>query len=32
MLGGRRPLDLMDEGDAARVEKAARAFIDGAYV
>jgi Protein of unknown function (DUF2384) len=32
MLGGRRPLDLIDEGDAARVEEDARAFVDGAYV
>src|SRR6266536_5640211 len=32
MLGGGRPLDLLDEGDAARVQEAARAFADGAYV
>jgi hypothetical protein len=32
MLGGRRPLDLMDEGDSAVVREAARAFVDGAYV
>jgi hypothetical protein len=32
MLGGRWPLDLIDKDDAARVEEAARAFVDGAYV
>jgi hypothetical protein len=32
VLGGRRPLDLIDEGEAARVEEAARSFVDGAYV
>jgi uncharacterized protein (DUF2384 family) len=32
MLGARRPLDLIDEGGAARVEEAAQAFVDGAYV
>jgi hypothetical protein len=32
ILRGRRPVDLIDEGDAARVEEAARAFVDGAYV
>src|SRR6266536_5597196 len=32
MLGGGRRLDLLDEGDAARVQEAARAFADGAYV
>jgi Protein of unknown function (DUF2384) len=32
MLGARRPVELIDEGDAAKVEEAARAFVDGAYV
>jgi Protein of unknown function (DUF2384) len=32
MLGGRRPLDLIGEGDVASVKLAAKAFVDGAYV
>lgn len=32
MLGGRTPMDLIDEGDLASVERAAWAFVDGAYV
>ncbi len=32
MLGGRRPLELIHEGDLARVREAALAFVDGAYV
>jgi hypothetical protein len=32
MLGGRRPLDLVDYGDAAKVEEAAEAFVDSTYV
>ena len=32
MLGGRRPLKLIGEGDLARVKKAAQAFVDGAYI
>lgn len=32
MLGGRRPLDLIDEGDTEAVEVAAQAFVDGAYI
>jgi Protein of unknown function (DUF2384) len=31
-LGGRRPLELISEGDADAVRSAARAFVDGAYV
>jgi len=31
-LGGRRPLDLIDESDTARVEEAAWAFTDGTNV
>jgi hypothetical protein len=29
---GRRPLDLIREGDLAKVKEAAQAFVDGAYV
>jgi broad specificity phosphatase PhoE len=29
---GRRPIDLIEEGDAERVRQAAQAFLDGAYV
>ncbi len=32
VLGGRRPVDLIDEGGASPVEEAARAFVDGAYL
>jgi hypothetical protein len=32
MRGGHRPVDLISDGDTARVEEAARAFVDGAYV
>ncbi len=32
MLGGRKPLDLISDGDAARVEEASQAFVDGAYL
>jgi hypothetical protein len=32
MLGGRRPLDLIREGDLDKVREAAQAFIDGGYV
>ena len=31
MLGGRTPLHLINEGTAANIEEAARAFVDGAY-
>ena len=31
VLGGRRPLELIAEGNVARVVAAARAFVDGAY-
>jgi transcriptional regulator with XRE-family HTH domain len=32
MLGGRRPLDVLADGDADAVRRAAAAFADGAYV
>ena len=32
MLDGRRPLELIHEGDLAMVKEAAQAFVDGAYV
>jgi broad specificity phosphatase PhoE len=32
LLGGRRPIDLIDEGDTESVRQAAQAFLDGAYV
>ena len=32
LLGGERPIDLLGRGEIERVEKAARAFIEGAYV
>lgn len=32
LLVGRRPIDLLAEGDVAAVSKAAQAFVDGAYV
>jgi uncharacterized protein (DUF2384 family) len=32
LLDGRRPIDLLNEGDAESVRKAAQAFLDGAYV
>jgi hypothetical protein len=32
LLGGRRPLELIAEGDVERVKNAAQAFVDGAYV
>lgn len=32
LLDGRRPLDLLHEGDVAAVRKAAQAFVDGSYV
>jgi len=32
MLGGRRPLELIKEGDLARVKRAAQAFVDETYV
>jgi antitoxin Xre/MbcA/ParS-like protein len=31
-LGGRRPIELMSEGEADAVRRAAHAFVDGAYV
>jgi len=31
MLDGRTPLDLIEEGNLARVEEAALAFVDGGY-
>lgn len=31
LLDGQRPLDLLERGEDAAVEEAARAFIDGAY-
>jgi hypothetical protein len=32
MLGGRRPIELIHDGDLARVREAAQAFVDGAYL
>ena len=32
LLDGRRPVDLIDEGDTESVRQAAQAFLDGAYV
>lgn len=32
LLGGRRPLDVLHEGDQGAVLEAARSFVDGAYV
>lgn len=32
LLGGRRPLDVLREGDRESVLRAARSFVDGAYV
>jgi uncharacterized protein (DUF2384 family) len=32
VLDGRRPIDLIDEGDTESVRRAAQAFLDGAYV
>ncbi len=32
MLGGRRPIDLVREGQVELVSRAAAAFVDGAYV
>ena len=32
LLDGRRPIDLLNEGDTESVRKAAQAFLDGAYV
>lgn len=32
MLGGRRPIELIGEGELAKVKEAAQAFVDGAYV
>jgi hypothetical protein len=32
LLGGRRPIDVIDDGDMATVTKAAQAFMDGVYV
>jgi broad specificity phosphatase PhoE len=32
LLDGRRPIDVIDEGDTERVRQAAQAFLDGAYV
>ncbi len=32
MLDGRAPMDLIYEEETARVEEAARAFVDGAYL
>jgi hypothetical protein len=32
LLDGRRPIDLIDEGDTECVGQAAQAFLDGAYV
>jgi hypothetical protein len=32
LLDGRRPIDIIDEGDTESVRQAAQAFLDGAYV
>jgi hypothetical protein len=32
LLDGRRPIDLIDEGNTESVRRAAQAFLDGAYV
>jgi hypothetical protein len=32
LLGGQRPIDLINEGDSESVRRAAQAFMDGAYV
>ncbi len=32
LLDGRRPVDLIDEGDTESVRQAAQAFLDGSYV
>jgi hypothetical protein len=32
MVGGRRPVELIREGELAKVKEAAQAFVDGAYV
>ncbi len=32
LLGGRRPMDLIAEGDTESVRQTAQAFLDGAYV
>ncbi len=32
LLGGRRPLDLVREGDLDEVKGAAQAFVDGGYL
>jgi hypothetical protein len=31
LLDGRRPIDLIDEGDTEGVRQTAQAFLDGAY-
>jgi len=32
LLGGERPIDLLGKGESKRVEQAAQAFVEGAYV
>jgi hypothetical protein len=32
LLDGRRPIDLIDDGNTESVRRAAQAFLDGAYV